>query len=266
MSAFDADSPSVMPPSPGGGKSSGLYVAAGILFVLLLWQGLSLLAGDLAIAPPAAAFKALFRMMGTPVFQRHFLTSVWRILLAIFLGGLAGFSLGIIAGLNRRLYLFLEPLRWTLMSVPPVTILVLAMLWLGLGGRMVVTFASLLLSPVIYVNTVKGMRLVEKSLVEMSAFYRFSLTMRLRHVYIPALTAPLLAGMAQVVCGGVRVIVLAEVLGAGLGMGAAIADASSGLDTPVLFAWIFVSVCFVAVIEYLILRPLQARMLRWNQP
>ena len=85
-------------------------------------------------------------------------------------------------------------------------------------------------------------------------------------MYIPALGAPLAAGMIQVVCSGVRGVVLAELMGAGRGMGAALSDAGTNLDIPTLFAWSLLSVLLVAVFEYLVLRPVQHYMERWNRP
>jgi len=106
------------------------------------------------------------------------------------------------------------------MSIPPITVVVIAMLWLGVGSGLVVCFASVMLAPIVYVNTIKGFDLVDDRLLEMATLYRFSLSMRVRRVYIPALTVPLSAAAVQVVCNAVRVKLLAEVIGSNNGMGA----------------------------------------------
>jgi len=248
------------------GSRRKIFTFLGLLLLVMVWQIASMIAGRLAVAAPLETFRALLGLVSSGEFQRHFWISLRRILAGILIGGMAGFVLGILAGLKKEVRHLLEPLRWTAMSIPPVTVLVLAMLMLGLGSVMVVFVASVLLAPIIYINTVKGMDLVDRRLVELAGIYRFPVWMRIRHVYIPALGAPLAAGMIQVVCSGVRVVVLAELMGAGRGMGAALSDAGTNLDIPTLFAWILLSVLLVAVFEYLVLRPVQHYMERWNRP
>jgi NitT/TauT family transport system permease protein len=250
----------------GWANRRNLLTLAGLGALFLLWELGARLTHNIAVASPAEAFSALGRLLVSRSFHENFWISLWRILAGVGIGGTIGFVLGVGAGIRPELRWFLEPFRWTAMSIPPISLLVLVMLFFGLDTPMVIVFASILLSPIIYINTVKGMELVDRELEELARVCRFPLLMRVRHLYAPALTAPLLAGMAQVLSGGVRVVVLAELVGSGRGVGAAIHSANSNLNMPVLYAWIFLSVGIVAVFEWLLLRPLQNHLLRWNRP
>ena len=242
-----------------------LLACVGAALLIGAWQIVAMVSGSLALASPAQTLLALGALVRSPDFNANFWISLARIAAALAVGGFAGFALGIAAGLNRDLHDLLEPLRWVTMSVPPVTVLVLGMLFLGAGSAMVVAFASLLIAPAVYVNTVKGMELVDKPLAEMARAFRFPFSMRLRHLYIPALSAPLAAAMIQVVCSAVRVVILAEVMGAAEGIGAAVARSGSSLEIPTLYAWVLLSIGLVAAFEYLLLRPVQERLLRWTR-
>ncbi|MNZ36152.1 putative aliphatic sulfonates transport permease protein SsuC [compost metagenome] len=152
------------------------------------------------------------------------------------------------------------------MATPPVVVVVLAMLWFGLGSAMVVFISVLMLAPGMYVNTVKGMLMVDHDLLEMARVYRFGAWQKLRHLYVPALTAPLGAALLIATCGGVRLVVMAEVLGAESGAGFALANARSTFDSAGLYAWTLLILLLVAGLEFALLQPLQRRMGRWQEP
>ncbi|MFP4580700.1 MAG: ABC transporter permease [Candidatus Sumerlaeia bacterium] len=250
--------------SPVCRRNIGVFI--GLVLLFGIWAVGAHISGHIAMASPSETFRALGKLVLSPSFHEHFWISLMRIMVSIAAAGAIGFALGIAAGLNDDIHNILEPLRWTAMSIPPVSLLVLAMLFMGAGTQMVVVFAGIILSPIIYINTVKGMQLVDRDMIEVARLYRFPLLMRIVHLYIPAVAAPLLAGMVQVVCSGVRVVILAELVGTSEGIGAEIQAANINLNMPVLYAWIFLSVAIVAGFEYLLLRPLQNHLLKWNRP
>ena len=236
----------------------------GVIVLIAGWHILSLFLDSIVLASPLDTFSSLIRMIGTMRFWGHLWTSFCRIITGIFFGSFAGFLLGLLAGLYRDIKHFLEPLRWTLMSVPAVVVVVMAMLWFGMGSTMVVFITALLLAPIVYVNTVKGLEMVEKNIVEMARVYNFSLWLTVRHVYIPAITGPLASAMVVVVGMGVRIVILAEVMGTSEGIGHALSLTRSSLETPALFAWVMVCIGIVGFLEYVVLRPVEDYVLRWK--
>ena len=178
---------------------------------------------------------------------------------------LLGAQFVMLAGIRREAAWFLEPLRWVLMSVPAVVLVVVAMLVFGLGNVMVVAITALLVSPIVYVNAASGVALVDAGILDMARVYRFPWWMRVRHVYGPAVVGSLLSGLALAVGMGVRVVILAEVMGAAEGIGHALTVSRSVLDVPALTAWVVVTVLIVGAAEYLILRPLERRATRWRR-
>jgi len=237
----------------------------GIVVLLACWQTASHFMHSIVIASPRDTILSLVSMMGETRFWKHLGISFQRIFTGILIGGTAGFILGLAAGLNNTVKYILEPLRWALMSVPAVVVVVIAMLWFGMGSTMVVFITALLLSPIVYINTVKGLEMVDSTIIEMSRLYKFPLWLRLRHVYIPALTGPLAAAMVLVVGMGVRIVILAEVMGTSEGIGYALSMTRSSLEIPALFAWVLVCIGIVGFIEYFVLRPIEQYVLRWKE-
>lgn len=238
-----------------------LLTAAGFVMLLAGWQVLSLNMHEIILASPAQTISALWNMLGTSYWIDHSLITLHRISLGIALGGTGGFVLGLGAGLSKDIKCLLEPLRWLIMSVPPVIIVVLAMLWLGMGSNMAIFIVSVMVAPNIFINTAKGIEMVDKNLVEMSHLYKFNFFMLVKDVYIPAIAGPLSAAVVMVTCQGARVVVMAELLGANDGIGYALGVTRSNLEIPELFAWVLTSLAIVGVFEFILFQPIQNRFM-----
>lgn len=246
-------------------RSSRAWGVAGVLLILLCWQISAMFLGPLLMASPIETARAIPRLMMSGHFLNNAGASLLRVAIGVSVGCSIGFTLGILAAHSPRLRGLLEPLRWLLMAIPPVVVVVLAMLWFGLGSSMVIFMTVLMMVPGMYVNTVKGMLQVDRDLIEMSHVYRFGWWRRLRHLYLPSLTAPLTAALLIACCGGVRLVVMAEVLGAESGAGYALANARSTFDSAELYAWVVLILGLVAAIEFVLLQPLQRRLGQWRE-
>lgn len=245
-------------------RTSRSWSLAGVLILLAGWQVAAMYLGPLLMATPLQALHALGGMLKNDSFWYHAGQSLGRIAIGVGLGCSIGFVLGVLAGHYARLRGLLEPLRWLLMAIPPVVVVVLAMLWFGLGSPMVIFITVLMMAPGMYVNTVKGMLLVDRQLIEMAHVYRYGPWLRLRHLYLPALAAPLTAALLIATAGGVRLVVMAEVLGAESGAGYAIANARSTFDSGELYAWVILILLLVAMLEFTLLQPIQRRLTQWQ--
>jgi len=262
MTPAEPKAPALRPASP----TSWRWSALGVVLILLGWEIAARAMGPMLMASPLQALGAVADLSRDPGFWEHSRASLLRIAAGVGTGCLIGFFLGVLAGHDARLRGLLEPLRWLLMAIPPVVVVVLAMLWFGLGSGMVIFITILMMAPGMYVNTVKGMRMIDQGLLEMGHVYRFSAWMRLRHIYLPALAAPLTAALLIATCGGVRLVVMAEVLGAESGVGYALANARSTFDSGRLYAWVLLILGLVALLEFLLLQPIQRRLTRWQEP
>ncbi len=243
---------------------SALMKFFGVISIILLWQFLSLQLNDLILASPRQTVHYLITSLAEPDFWQVLLTSFIRLALALLMACFIGFSLGMVAGRKPWLRDFLAPIRWLLMSVPPVIVVLLAMLWFGLGSSMVIFITVLLLTPTIYINTQKNVEQIDPHWLELAQVYGFSIWQRFSRIYIPAIAAPLCATLVIVCCNGVRIVVLAEVLGAHKGIGFELANASSNFETAQLYSWVLVSLLIVALLELLLLKPIQNYLLRWR--
>ncbi|RZO10718.1 ABC transporter permease subunit [Pseudomonas moorei] len=246
-------------------RTSRSWAIFGAFLVFIGWWLLAWSSSSLLAATPAVAVERLWQILQDSQWRNQLLLSLMRMLLGIGGATLSGFVLGLVAGLDSRVRGVLEPLRWLLMATPPVIVVVLAMMWFGMGSTMVIFMTMVVLAPGVYVNTVRGMALLDPQLLAMARVYRFGFWLRLRHLYIPALAGPLCAALLIAGSSGIRIVVMAEVLGAQEGIGFALANAQSAFDSGTLYAWVLVVLLLVAVLEFALLQPLQRRLTAWNQ-
>ena len=237
----------------------------GFISLAIAWQLASISMSSLVLASPLNTLNALIFLVKSEPFWQSLQITALRLLTGLFIGASIGFLLGLWSGRNAYVKNFLEPFRWLLMSIPPVIVVLLAMLWFGMGNNMVIFIAVLLLTPSIYINTQKGVEQIDPAWLELAYVYHFTRWQRISKIYIPAISAPLCAALVIICCNGVRVIVLAEVLGAADGLGYQLANARANFDISELYAWVVTSLLIVALLEFLIFQPLQNRLLRWQQ-
>lgn len=218
--------------------------------LLVAWEAASRGARGFVMPSPAATLDALCGILSRPDFWRDGVgISFGRFACGVALGGGAGLCLGLGAGFYARARLALAPVRWMLSSVPGVVVVMLAMLWFGIDSAMVIFVVALTVAPTVYAGVTEGIRSVDPGLREMIAVYRITRLRRFWHVYLPAITAPLLSSSIIALGGGMRVTVLAETIGATRGLGHALAVARTNLDTAALYALALISMLLVGVLE-----------------
>ncbi|MCG8568304.1 MAG: ABC transporter permease subunit, partial [Desulfobacterales bacterium] len=226
-----------------------------------LWQWAAWAFSDLVVAAPLETLSAVLALVSDSDFIfNHFLVTLGRMALALAVGIGVGGILGIAAGLAPGVRPLVEPLRWMLMTVPGVVIVVVFMLWFGMGTAMVVAIAASMGAPVIFVHVADAMALADEDLLEMARVYRFGFRGRLIRIYAMAVAGPFFSALVVAAGNTVRVVVLAEVLGANQGLGHCLAMARTHLDTPVLYALALISMSMVGGMEFFVLRPLEKRL------
>ena len=240
---------------------SPLFFILGGLLLLGMWQWAADAFSGLVVASPRDTVAAAVSLLSDEGFRGdHLWVSLRRMALALLACVLAGGGLGLLGGIYAWVRALVEPVRWMLATIPGVVVVVVFMLWFGMGDMMVISIAASMGAPVIFVTLADAMARVDEDLLDMARVYRFGFKMRLVKIYLMAAAGPFFS--ALVIAGGqvVRVSVLAEVLGAGKGIGYCLAVARSRLDTPELYALALISMGVAAGAEGFIFRPLERAM------
>jgi sulfonate transport system permease protein len=171
--------------------------------------------------------------------------------------------LGIAMGLSRTLEDYLGPIFKAVSQVPVLGWLPLAMMFLGIGESLkVVIIAHASLVPVA-MNTLKGIRGVPRSYVEVAQAFRFSRAQLLRKVIFPASVPSIFVGIRYGLTQAWLSLVTVELLASSEGLGFLIVWGRQLFQLDL----VLVAILVVGVVGLLLdkgLALLEARLLHWR--
>lgn len=209
-----------------------------LLFWLLLWQGIAWKLGQpIFLVGPWETMQALLRLSASSAFWQAVGASFGRI-------G-AGFGFAFLAGVlcGSAGYAFpwfgelLAPPVALMKTVPVASFVILALIWAG-AEHLAVVISFVVVFPIIYLNTVAGLRAADQQLLEMAQVFRVRPLLKIWHIYRPAL-APYLLSACQIALGmSWKSGIAAEVIGTpDCSIGEQLYMAKVFFSTDELFAW-----------------------------
>lgn len=166
----------------------------------------------------------------------HAVTSMIEILLGFIAAGLGGFLVGVMIVYSKRLEQAVEPFLVVSQVVPKVALAPLFIIWFGHGIEPKVIIAATIAFFPVLVNTVLGLKSVDREILEMmdsiaatkrQIFWRVRLPNSLPYV-LPSLKVAALLSVVGAMVG--------EFVGADKGLGYLMIVGDVNLDTPLLFA------------------------------
>ncbi len=160
-----------------------------------------------------------------------------RIALGFFLGLFAGITLAVLAGRFRVVEVLLYPYMITVKSIPVASFVILALIWLT--SAQLASFVSfLMVLPVVYTNTLSGIKAVDAKLLEMAFVFKVPLGRRIKYVWIPGIKDYLLSACRISLGLAWKSGVAAELIGYPSGsVGERLYYSKVYFDTVDLFAW-----------------------------
>ncbi len=237
-----------------GLKGRRIKKAAILLFWLCLWQGISLWVDrPIFLVGPCETLAAIFRLAGTGPFWHAVFSSLAR----IGFGFALAFCIGLICGSAAYFRPFfgelLSPVVTLMKTIPVASFVILALIWAG-ADNLSLIISFLVVFPIIYLNTVAGLKSTDRQLLEMSQVYRMKSLARALHIYRPAL-APYLVSACQVALGmSWKSGIAAEVIGTPqYSIGENLYMAKVFFTTDELFAWTAVIIALSFLFEKAVL-------------
>jgi len=235
-----------------------------ILSLLGLWQAV-VSAGVYppVLLPSPAKVAGAFVQWG-PVIAANALASLGRVALGVSLA----FVVGVPAGLLIGRYPVLDRLAdWsiqTFRSVPPISLIPLAMLFFGIGDTPAVVLIFLSALWPLLLNTIFGVRGIERTLLKVANAARAREGLVLRDIVLPAALPAILTGLRLAIGGGWLTVVTAEMIAVKSGLGYMILNAQMTFRTELIFAGIIV-IGAIGLLGDQAVRLLRARVCRWQE-
>jgi sulfonate transport system permease protein len=178
---------------------------------------------------------------------------------------LGAIPLGLFMGSFRRFEDFVDPLLQTFRQTSALAIYPVFILLLGLGETSKVTIICWAAFFPILLNTISGVKQVDRRLIEMARVFGASRTEVFRRVVLPAATPAIFVGLRLSGTISLLLLVAAEMIGAKQGLGFLIINAQYNFEIPLMFASIVLLAVIGLGVNYGLL-VLQGWFCRWENP
>jgi len=195
------------------------------------------------------------------------LSQAWVTLTEILLGLLAGTSLAFISGYLVAKVNYLEhwllPILVSLQAIPVLALAPLLVIWFGWGlSSKIIICASTLFFPV-FINTILGLRSVDKNLVALMRSLNASFWQKLIFLELPSSLPVFFASLKIGVILSVVGAVVGEFVSANEGLGFLINLAGGLYDTPLRFV-AFTTLSLISILLYSLVNTLEKVIIRWQ--
>jgi NitT/TauT family transport system permease protein len=214
----------------------------------LIWQlisfalffGLWEIAGrwpiSLAFPPFSKTALALLAMIADGSLLKAYISTLQPLVIGIVLCGIAGIGFGVGMGLSRSIEWLSLPVFVILQAAPMAAIIPLLTYVYGIGLTSKVLAVVILAAPVIVMNSYKGIRNTNPSLVEMSRSFLGTKRQEIVKIILPHAGALIFAGLRLGLAMGFIGIVIAELMITPTGIGDLISYHSSVAGYAEMFA------------------------------
>jgi NitT/TauT family transport system permease protein len=220
----------------------------------VLFFGLWELAGrwpiSFAFPPFSKTLLALLRMIGDGTLAKAYISTLQPLVIGIALCSVVGIGFGIGMGLSRTIEWLTLPVFIILQAAPMAAIIPLITYTYGIGLTAKVLAVVVLAAPVIVMNSYKGIRNTNPSLLQMCRAFLGTRQQEIVKIILPNAAALIFAGLRLGLAMGFIGIVIAELLITPTGIGDLITYHSSVAGYPEMFAAIASIVALAAATIY----------------
>jgi ABC-type nitrate/sulfonate/bicarbonate transport system permease component len=167
-------------------------------------------------------------------------SSLDRLLFGWACAAVFGVAAGVALGRSPKASEFVDPVLQLGRAVPPPTLIPLFIVIFHLGTSMEI--ATIMFGAVwpILLNAMDGARSVDRLQIDMAAVFRVAGVRRLTQVILPAAAPKIFAGLRTSVSLALILMVMAELLGSGNGIGTQLVQAQREFDIPQMWGGIVI--------------------------
>ena len=209
-----------------------------VLTLLWLWATASGQVNLFLVPPPTVVIDAAFELAGGGALGAHLRVSAGR--------AVGGFALTVALALPLALFLAVSPIAYRSLSllldffrvVPPLAMVPLFILWLGIGEGAKLAIVVLSSFFPVFLNAYAGFAATDRRFVELAESLELTPGQRFRHVLLPAALPHVISGLRVGFAYSWRALVGAELIAASAGLGFLIGEAAEMARTDRVFVGI----------------------------
>ena len=242
----------------GGPAASSGYLLS-FVFAFGLWEAAGRWPLSAAFPPFSQTFMALVRMTADGSLAKAYLSTLQPLVIGFVICGIVGVGFGVWMGLSRTVEWFSLPVFVILQAAPMAAVVPLVTYIYGIGLTSKVLAVVVLAAPVIVMNSYKGIRNTNPSLVQMCRAFLGTRTQVVMKIILPHAAAMIFTALRLGLAMGFIGVVIAELLITPTGIGDLITYHSSVADFPEMFAAV-ASIILIAAVTIHALERLERRL------
>lgn len=236
-----------------------------LLLLLAAWQVLAMLFPSRLFPSPIDVGAHVWTLATSGKLLPDLAKTLTRAITAFIIAMTLGTAIGIALGRSRvadRLFS-----AWVVvgLNVPAIVIAIVLYIWLGLTEFALILAVVLNKLPLVIATIREGVRSFDPAYDELGRAFRMPFLRQLRLISMPQLMPFALAAARTGLSLIWKIVLVFEVLGSDGGVGFRISVFFQFFDIKGIFAYTTAFILVVFVFEYLILRPLEGRVLKWRQ-
>jgi NitT/TauT family transport system permease protein len=210
------------------------------VIVISLWEYFGRRINPILFTYPSAVAQAFVSLVGSGELQSYMTSSLLVLTYASILAIVVGVLLGVVMGRYAIVEWAADVYVSALYSTPMVAVVPLIVLWFGfkIPAKVVIVF-SFMVFPVL-LNTVEGVKNVDRNLQEVARSFCSSESQLWRHLIIPSAIPFIVAGIRLAIGRGLVGMIVAEFYTSVTGLGYMIVRYANALETDKLFVPIVV--------------------------
>jgi NitT/TauT family transport system permease protein len=236
-----------------------------IVIFLLVWEGACVFYRIPAYLLPAPHRVVQCIIDRESLLSEHAAVSFVEILGGFALAAMIGFVCAVIIVHSRRLELLMEPFLVVSQVIPKVALAPLFIIWFGHGVAPKIIIAMLIAFFPLLVNTVLGLRSVDREIIELMESVAATKRQIFWHVRLPNALPYLVSSLKVASLLAVVGAMVGEFVGSDKGLGYLMIVGDVNLDTDLLFASLVVVTLF-GLTFYALLEAIEKRIARRYGP
>jgi len=236
-------------------------ISLGVL--LVSWQVASLFLPEYVLPGIQMIFQEFVRMGREGTLFWDTLLTLDRILRGLAFGFVVGALFGAVMGTVKKTEPYVMPIINFIMGVPALSWTLIVILWFSGTETRILVLMLAISFPVFAHSILDAIKGVSKEWMEMTLVFRPTRAQVLRMLILPTIIPSVLTAWKVAVGFAVRVVIVAELVGASTGVGYRMLQQQALFNMSGVLAWTLVLVFSGLGMQFLI-SVVESRLLRWR--
>jgi NitT/TauT family transport system permease protein len=236
-----------------------------IAVLLGVWALVSQFTPAYAVPPIPSVAKEIAQIVTTPESLAGLFTTLARVLVGLVSSFLVGGLLGVLMGMNAAVSRLALPSVRFVQGIPSLSWVIIAVIWFA-DVEIRVWFVMVLVTlPGFALQVYDSYRAIPADLRDMARSFRPGKWSLFREVTLPAITPGIFTAWKVNLGLGIRMVLIAELVGATVGVGAQLLSAQQLFDMASVISWtLLLAVCMLVLQGVIELA--ESRVLRYRPP